>query len=887
MHTETSRRGCIGEMLVRATLAGAIAACLPTSAAAAQSTSAADVNIAFDIRAGDLAGALDQFSTQSGIQLSYQPSVVEGKRVASLAGRLTWRDALNRLLQGSGLEYRQVNDRTVAIVRVERKSTPGAKGAAAVPTTKPTARDEAQTKDIDKITVTGTRIRGGSTPSPTITIGAENIREEGFSNLGDVIRSVPQNFRGGQNPGALPNTVAASGHANQDLTGGSSLNLRGLGPDATLTLLDGRRMAYGGYAQGVDISTIPVEAVDRIEIVADGASAIYGSDAVGGVGNVVLKRDFEGVTLSTRYGAATEGGLGTSEYAATAGTTWSTGGLIGTYKYTSVDPIYARQRSYSDHLPDPTMIYPGSDQRSALLSAYQQIGDMVELRIDAIRNIRDRRYNFFSSGSIFYANTETTTTLLSPSVEFLLPSDWSMSASATFGKDVHEHVQHQQKLATGVVVLQADDCFCNESRVYEIGAEGPLFALGGGDARLAVGAGYRTNDYLHHRRAVNIVAVKGDDASRFAYAELNLPLMSPESGRARGARLEATAAMRVEDYDTVGRVSTPKLGLIFGPSPDVTLKASWGRSFKLPTLRDRYRVRYGSLDYPSYYGGTDDPSGSTVLAIDGGNRDLAPERARTWAASVAFHPMSLSSLDVELTWFNIDYTDRVVAPIPNWWEALSNPIYAQFVSYAPSEAEKAALIANSDVFDNYTGVPFDPAKVYAIIYFQPVNASHQRIKGLDLTGSYRLNLLGGELTLRGAVSWLDSSQQISVAEGAYDLAGTLGYPPKLNGRLGAVWNSGAFSASAFANYTGGVTNLLDGRKGASFTTFDATLRYGITTDAERQRGWEFALSLQNMLDRSPPLYAPPPASASSLAPYDSANYSPVGRFVSASVSRHW
>src|SRR5690606_28265351 len=98
------------------------------------------------------------------------------------------------------------------------------------------------------------------------------------------------------------------------VTGGSSLNLRGLGPDATLTLLNGRRLAYGGVVHAVDIGAIPVEAVDRVEIVPDGASAIYGSDAVGGVGNVVLKRDYQGVAVGLRYGGATEGGLATREY---------------------------------------------------------------------------------------------------------------------------------------------------------------------------------------------------------------------------------------------------------------------------------------------------------------------------------------------------------------------------------------------------------------------------------------------------------------------------------------------------------------------------------------------------------------------------------------------
>src|SRR5690606_21184391 len=122
------------------------------------------------------------------------------------------------------------------------------------------------------------------------------------------------NFTGGQNPGVLMGNVAGGGLANQNVTGGSGLNLRGLGPDASLTLLSGRRLAYGGFVQSVDISAIPVEAVERVEIVADGASAIYGSDAVGGVANVVLKRDFEGVALSARYGAASDGGLATHEY---------------------------------------------------------------------------------------------------------------------------------------------------------------------------------------------------------------------------------------------------------------------------------------------------------------------------------------------------------------------------------------------------------------------------------------------------------------------------------------------------------------------------------------------------------------------------------------------
>src|SRR3546814_11375336 len=96
-------------------------------------------------------------------------------------------------------------------------------------TSRATQSAEPEPEDLEKITVTGTRIRGGSTPSPVIIIGSERIREEGFTDLGEAIRSVPQNFSGGQNPGVLMGNVIGAGLANQNLTGGSALNLRGLG----------------------------------------------------------------------------------------------------------------------------------------------------------------------------------------------------------------------------------------------------------------------------------------------------------------------------------------------------------------------------------------------------------------------------------------------------------------------------------------------------------------------------------------------------------------------------------------------------------------------------------------------------------------------------------
>lgn len=734
--------------------------------------------------------------------------------------------------------------------------------------------------NLQTVTVTGTRIRGGTTPSPVITIGSEQIQQEGFSDLGEVIRSVPQNFNGGQNPGVIG---AASGVGNQDLTGGSSLNLRGLGADASLTLLNGRRLAYDGFSQAVDISAIPVEAVERLEIVPDGASAIYGSDAVGGVANVILKPDYEGVVVGARYGGATNGGLATREYTATAGTTWTSGGLIATFKDAKADPIYARQRGYTQYLIEPYTIYSGSNSRSGLVSVHQSMGDVVDFKLDALKTTRDMTKYFPDQAGSYYRYTpDTSIELVSPSIEFHLRNDWSITLGGAYGKD--ENVDERHFVSAAGSSLAVQTCYCNESRSWEIGAEGSLFQVGEGDARLAFGAGSRKSQFLSVSR-ISGSSFGGDERARFAYAELRVPFISPSSGIPGVRRLEFSAAMRGESYDSFGRVVTPKLGVVYDPTGDFSFKASWGKSFKAPTLLQRYGGRYAYLFSPSAVGASGSPADATVLMSYGGNADLHAERARTWTASLALHPESLPGLDAELTWFDIDYTDRVVEPVV-YQQALSDPTYADFVDPSPTREKVQDLLAVYDAFYNLSGTAYDPSKVMAIIYNQYVNAAEQRIKGLDLSGSYRFDLGGGQLAMRGSASWLDSAQTTSAGQPEQTLAGTVFNPARLNGRVGAVWASGGFSASSFVNYTSGVTNQFAPvtKKTASFSTMDVAINYDAGERADVFSGLTLGLSVHNLLNRAPPLYT---AAAATFVPYDATNYSAIGRFVSVSVSKRW
>src|SRR5699024_4185485 len=132
----------------------------------------------------------------------------------------------------------------------------------------------------------------------------------------------------------------------------------------------------------------------------------------------------------------------------------------------------------------------------------------------------------------------------------------------------------------------------------------------------------------------NTIYADGDESSRFAYAELNLPLVGPEQSVGGIERLVLTGAVRTEDGD-YGTVTTPKFGVIYSPSVDFSLKASWGKSFKAPTLMQRYFAQ-NALYYPAAHFGTGYPADATALWLSGGNADLQPERARTWNASLVF-----------------------------------------------------------------------------------------------------------------------------------------------------------------------------------------------------------------------------------------------------------
>ncbi|WP_420480291.1 TonB-dependent receptor [Lacimicrobium alkaliphilum] len=169
------------------------------------------------------------------------------------------------------------------------------------------AQETDSEQGVEKIEITGSHIRGVDMEGaqPLTIISAEDIKKSGASSVFELMRTISQT-RGGEGSFSTSESGATS---TSTPAGQAAASLRGLGPSSTLTLINGRRIAASSFASGtqnfVDINSIPLAAIERIEVLATGASATYGADAVAGVINYILKKDYQGAELNVSYGNST------------------------------------------------------------------------------------------------------------------------------------------------------------------------------------------------------------------------------------------------------------------------------------------------------------------------------------------------------------------------------------------------------------------------------------------------------------------------------------------------------------------------------------------------------------------------------------------------------
>jgi outer membrane receptor protein involved in Fe transport len=219
-------------------------------------------------------------------------------------------------------------------------------GALAFAQTAPASSEE--TVKLEKFVVTGSNIPSTETTSeartfPVATIDRRLIEQSGLQNTTELLQKMTLS-----NGGSVPFTNNATGFT----PGGTSTSLRGLGPDATLVLVNGRRMPFypigtGGTTAFVDLNTIPLQAIERIEVLKDGASAVYGADAVAGVVNIIFRKGYDGAEASVTYGNTTN--KDSSEFTANIiyGVSTDKSSIMVGANYYNREPIFNRDRSYS------------------------------------------------------------------------------------------------------------------------------------------------------------------------------------------------------------------------------------------------------------------------------------------------------------------------------------------------------------------------------------------------------------------------------------------------------------------------------------------------------------------------------------------------------------
>lgn len=878
-----------------------------------------------DVPAGELTVALQKLAEQSGVEFVYSADQLAGVRTNGVHGDYTAEKAVTKLLEGTELKL-TVHESGALLIAPPALSTSSSSSAPAEganpgnsartswldrfrlaqanttsersenpnsaetqPTesdkTLDTSSDVSNGKVQEEVVVIGSHIRGVQNNTVPLTVlDRAYIDSTGFSTTIRLLESLPQNFS--LNSQSVVNVPGIS----DALPQASSVTLRGVSEGTTLILLNGRRMAPGFRSAAVDISAVPLSAIERVEVLTDGASALYGSDAVGGVVNFVLRSDFEGAETRLRSGWADS----VNEYrlSQTLGNVWGSGNALLSVDYYKRDLLWTRDRAFVPSTSIVGSLLPKDRTYSALFSGKQELAPALSLFADALYTQRDSE-NF--GGSIIsdshrsVVNPQSAATL---GLDWQLGGDWQLEVAGNYAKNSMDMIARQisggRDLTTNV-----DSLF--EIRAAQIKADGSLLQLPGGSVRTALGAEWRSESYqdLLLIPLLGLIVSKADSEQtvRSAFAEVYVPIVGADNALPGVRRLELSLAGRFDDYSNFGSSFDPQVGVMWEPVDGLRFRASRGTSYKAPNLVDYSLSSNAALATL----GADEgfPGGvSYQLQVLGNAVGLTPQQSEGASIGVELVPKAARGLRLGLNYYDIEYTDRIGAPLLTP-ALLINPAFSSLYIRDPSVAQVNEFIATAQpgrgFFDGTPGGIFTPELIDVIVDLRRRNLNVVETSGLDVSMHYDLTTAAGAVQL-GLVGThvFDRVERITPTSPPFDTADTIYNPPgwRMRGSLG--WQQQGWAANLFVNHTDSYT---DNRRTApvpvsSFTTADARLAYGFK---ERFSGFlsgvTVLVNVQNAFDRDPP------AAAVILnrtdMGFDPTNASPLGRLVAVEFAKIW
>jgi len=901
---------------------------------------------------------------------------------------------------------------------------------------------EALTADEDvasrnEIVVTGTLVRGVK-PTGTQVIGVDraNVEATGASTVTQLLQTVPQlaSFNSLQAPVGGGNTVTTNRPNLRNLSA-SNTN----GASSTLMLIDGHRVVgMGIQSTSPDLDAIAPGAIERVDIVPDGGSSIYGADAVGGVINFITRKTFSGVAVDSRVGFADN--YKTWDVNATVGKTWDGGGAYVTYNYSQHDPIFGRDRDWVRQyetqitgvafptigiecaapnlqvvgstniygLPftpnaaamlnapnlcdysDFAAVYPEEQRHSVFASLTQDLTDSLNFEMKGFFMDRQQetvigylranktigtgagqfnspfrsQYIVASAAeahkvSFAFGNADSNrqevalrTWGISPNFTAKLGGNWQVKLLFNYGESTTK--QHSPSFndttlnnairaglfnpyapatsdPAGLAAVMNWETMGDvrqtqfEARMV---ADGDLFQLPGGTAKLAFGAEY-LNETLRTQKgnavpgtasegfaglSINNVAIiptvarlpilRAGRKVKSAFGELVMPMLA-ETPVFQELTLSASA--RYDDYSDAGHTFNPKFGLTWKPIQQLRLRAQWGKSFAAPSLANSADADPSTATWST--GGTFNifvsPSGiaalnglgyasptasnATILTLGGGSNTLKPQTAKTWSLGADLDPVP--GLRLSATYWNVKYKGLIASPVGT---AASNPAryFQQFRSsytVLPTQAAIDALLAQAKIVNGSPCSP-QPQCLYILEVNSTQNLGNFNQSGLDFSGSAQHQFGFGSVDAQVAGTYiLTRDQSVSATEPLVDQLTTGVSRLRLRSSLGTT--IGNFRAQATWNHTSGFDFLpanaalagfypAQGHVGA-FNTIDLFTKYDFGGDGFG-KDLSLTLGVYNVFDSDPPVRY---VGSSTAAQFGYANGSTVGRMVQVGFSK--
>lgn len=899
----------------------ALAGCaLSVIAVTAPATAQASDTYEFDIESKEVGQALTDYSIATGQQVLFNDADIKGKTANELAGTYTATEAVQLLLDDTGVQYRVDANGTLLVGNesVRQPAAPSqeeerpfrlaqaAQGDDVEAVEATEIEDEEARQDV--IVVTGTNIRGmAPDSSPVFTYDRDDILNSGASTAEGFIQTLTQNFGGGANS-VLP--AAVGGDANSAFntganggTLGTGVNLRGLGSGSTLVLLNGRRVAQSSaIGDFVDISMIPASAIERVEVLTDGASSIYGGDAVAGVINFILRDDFEGVETTLRYGTVTDGEMDELRANVTYGANWDKGNGILVYEYFDQTDLSAADRSFSASAVQPNDLIPSQGRQSILGSISHELTPSLKLSADASFSTRKTVQNTRNNIATFIGNSEANTDNLNLGfgAEWKVSDNWYVDFAGSYSS-VSSDTEN-----AGVVDISSDI----ESDLWsaDIIASGPIFSLPAGSVSVAVGTHFRTEDFTSE--VVQSVTFNRE-ADRDVYAvfgEILVPVVSPEQKVPGIHRLEVNLSGRVEDYSDFGSASDPKVGIVWAPTEPLRLRGTYNTSFKPPSLGRVGAGDLGAAVLPTGFlnfllGQTaPDPSIANVvlLSASGTDKNLDPETSTAYTLGVDYNQAwGKHDLSWSATYFNIENEGELgTAPIPG----NVSPLLAANIAFVtpdafppgsviffPSDEERAAIVNSLDFVNPLFGADPNQAEIISLVSVT-TNLAQTQVSGFDFSFDYGRELDAGRISFGIDGTYLDEfSKQAASNTQSIDQLNTLFNPVDLKLRGRASFARDGLSTNLFLNYVDGYNS--DSTASAtdieSWTTLDLNIAYDTSeqVSAGFLKDTVFRLSITNLFDENPP--SAPGEPELGIFGYDPTNANALGRFVSLEVTKKW